>query len=341
MDDIIIIGVDLAKNVFQLHGARKDGTVLFRKKLTRPQFVKFCEGHPRCLIAMEACATAHYWARELKKIGHDIRLIPPIYVKPFVKRHKNDAADAEAIVEAALRPNMSFVEPKSAETQALTMMMRTRDQLLDQRTATVNALRGHLAEFGLIAPTGLRNVDRLKTLLEEATDLPALAAEMAQLHFERIERLTQDIETLAGKIKTHCSISDDARRLQSMPGIGPIAAMVIEAFAPDMHCFEKGRDFAAWLGLVPKQHSTGGKTRLGQTSKMGQKDIRRALIIGAMSRIAGHARQNSRAEPWLQDKLDRKPKMVAAVALANKMARQIWAMIMKQESYRPATPMAI
>lgn len=157
----------------------------------------------------------------------------------------------------------------------------------------------------------------------------------------RIERLTEDIEAMAEKIKTHCSASDGAQRLQSMPGIGLIAAMVIEAFAPDMRCFEKSRDFAAWLGLVPKQHSTGGKTRLGQTSKMGQKDIRRALIIGAMSRIAGHARQNSRAEPWLRDKLDRKPKMVAAVALTNKMARQIWAMIVKQESYKPAPPIAI
>ncbi len=202
--------------------------------------------------------------------------------------------------------------------------------------ATVNALRGHLAEFGLIAPVGLQNVDRLKTLIEEAADLPALVKEMAQLHFSRIERLSQDIEVLAEKIKDHGCASDTSALLQSMPGIGPIAAMVIEAFAPDMKQFEKGRDFAAWLGLVPKQHSTGGKTRLGEASKMGQKDIRRVLVTGAMSRIGSHARKRRCAEPWLQDKLDRKPKMVAAVALANKMARQIWAMITKNERYLPA-----
>ena len=339
MNNDIIIGIDLAKNVFQLHGAQRDGQVLFRKKLSRPQFAKFCAEQSPCLIAMEACATAHYWARELKKFGHEVRLIPPIYVKPFVKRHKNDAADAEAITEAAIRPNMSFVAPKSAETQALTMMMRTRDQLLEQRTATVNALRGHLAEFGLIAATGLKNIERLRTLAAEASDLPPLATEMAQLHFDRIERLSEDIEALSQKIKEHCTASKTARHLQTMPGIGPIASMVIEAFAPDMKSFKKGRDFAAWLGLVPKQHSTGGKTRLGQTSKMGQKDIRRALIIGAMSCIAAAARRGKRCHAWLQDKLDRKPKIVAAIALANRMARQIWAMITKQEDYQPTQVM--
>ncbi|EEE35099.1 hypothetical protein RKLH11_2431 [Rhodobacteraceae bacterium KLH11] len=335
MSEGIIIGVDLAKNVFQLHGARRDGRVLFRKKLTRAQFRVFCEGHPKCLMAMEACSTSHYWARELQAMGHDVRLLPPLYVKPFVKRNKNDAADAEAITEAALRPSMSFVAPKSADQQAATMMMRTRDQLLEQRTATVNALRGHLAEFGIIAPVGIKNVSKLRSILANASDIPTLVTEMAKLHFDRIDSLSCEIEALAAKINNHCRESDTAKRLRSMPGIGPIAAMVIEAFAPDMAHFEKGRDFAAWLGLVPKQHSSGGKIRLGQTSKMGQRDIRRVLITGAMSRIAGYARQNSRAEPWLQDKLDRKPKMVAAIALANKMARQIWAMITKEEKYLP------
>ncbi|MEM9524137.1 MAG: IS110 family transposase, partial [Pseudomonadota bacterium] len=275
-------------------------------------------------------------ARELESMGHEVRLIPPIYVKPFVRRHKNDAADAEAITEAASRPNMSFVAPKSAEQQASTMMMRTRDQLLAQRTATVNALRGHLAEFGVVMPVGLKNIARLKSILVDAGDIPTLAIDMAKLHFCRIDHLSKEIEALTAKIHKHCHESETATRLRSMPGIGPIAAMVIEAFAPDMTCFEKGRDFAAWLGLVPKQHSSGGKTRLGQTSKMGQRDIRRALITGAMSRIAGYARQNSRGELWLQDKLDRKPKMVAAVALANKMARQIWAMLKKEEAYQPS-----
>ena len=335
MSEDIIIGVDLAKNVFQLHGAQRDGQILFRKKLTRLQFRTFCANHPKCLIAMEACSTSHYWARELQSMGHKVRLIPPLYVKPFVKRHKNDAADAEAITEAAVRPSMTFVAPKSAEQQAATMMMRTRDQLLEQRTATVNALRGHLAEFGIIAPVGIKNVVKLKSFLADQEAIPTLVAEMAILHFDRIDRLTEEIEILTAKIHEHCRKSETAKRLRSMPGIGPIAAMVIEAFVPDMVHFAKGRDFVAWLGLVPRQHSSGGKTRLGQTSKMGQRDIRRALITGAMSRIAGHARQNSRAAPWLQDKLDRKPKMVAAVALANKMARQIWAMIVKEENYTP------
>jgi transposase len=338
MDNDIIIGIDLAKNVFQLHGARRDGTVLFRKKLTRTQLKKFMSTHAPCLVAMEACGTAHYWAREFSKVGYRVKLIPPIYVKPFVKRQKNDAADAEAITEAALRPNMSFVEPKSAETQAKTMMMRTRDQLIEQRTATVNALRGHLAEFGLIAPVGLKNVDQLRKRIEETDDIPALGIEMANMHFTQISTLSENIDALTANIKVHCASSAAARLLQTMPGIGPIGAMVIEAFAPDMRGFSKGRDFAAWLGLIPRQNSSGGKTRLGATTKMGQKDIRRALIIGAMSCIASAARHGKRCHPWLQDKLDRKPKMVAAIALANKMARTIWAMLTKKEAYRtPAT----
>ena len=335
METDIIIGVDLAKNVFQVNGANRSGAVLFRKKLSRPQFIKFMTAQPDCLVAMEACSTSYYWARTFSDAGHDVRLIPPIYVKPFVKRHKNDAADAEAIVEAVLRPNMSFVEPKSAEKQALSMMMRTRDQLIDHRTATVNALRGHMAEFGLIVPVGIKNIERLQELVAADDDaLPSLASEMATIHFEQIIELTRQIDILTEKIKAYSTSSATVRRLQTMPGVGPIGAMIIETFAPDMATFKRGRDFAAWLGLIPLQRSTGGKSRLGQITKMGQKDIRRALVIGAMSRIAGYARQKSRAEPWLQDKLDRKPKMVAAIALANKMARQIWAMITKEEAYK-------
>lgn len=336
MNNDIIIGIDLAKNVFQLHGARRDGAVLFRKKLTRPQLKKFMSAHEPCLVAMEACGTSHYWARELSKVGHNVKLIPPIYVNPFVKRHKNDAADAEAITEAALRPNMSFVEPKSADTQAKTMMMRTRAQLIGQRTATVNALRSHLAEFGLIVPVGLKNVDQLRKRIEETEDIPTLVTEMVDMHFAQICNLSENIEALNAKIKTHCTLSVSARLLQTMPGIG---AMVIEAFAPDMQSFARGRDFAAWLGLIPRQNSSGGKTRLGRTTKMGQKDIRHALITGAMSCIASASRHGKRCHPWLQDKLDRKPKMVAAIALANKMARAIWAMLTKSEAYK--APIAV
>ncbi len=283
---------------------------------------------------MEACGTSHYWARELSKAGHDVKLIPPTYVKPFLKRHKNDAADAEAITEAAIRPNMSFVEPKSVDTQALTMMMRTRGQLISQRTATANALRSHLAEFGLIAPVGMKNIAQLRKRLEEAEDIPTLVSEMVDMHLAQISKLSENIEALNAKIKTHCTLSASARLLQTMPGIGPIGAMIIEAFAPDMQGFANGRDFAAWLGLVPMQNSSGGKTSLGRTTKMGQKDIRQALITGAMSCIASVSQHGKRCHPWLQDKLDRKPKMIAAIALANKMARSIWAMLIRNETYK-------
>ncbi|MGB1614745.1 MAG: IS110 family transposase, partial [Candidatus Puniceispirillaceae bacterium] len=293
METDIIIGVDLAKNVFQVHGANRSGAVLFRKKLSRPQFMKFMTAQPGCLVAMGACSTSYYWARTLSDAGHDVRLIPPIYVKPFVKRHKNDAADAEAIVEAARHPNMSFVEPKSADKQALSMMMRTRDQLIDYSTATVNALRGHMAAFGLIVPVGIKNIERLQELVAADDALPSLVSEMASIHFEQIIELTRQVDRLTEKIKTYSTSNATVRRLQTMPGIGPIGAMIIETFAPDMATFKRGRDFAAWLGLIPLQKSTGGKSRLGQITKMGQKDIRRALVIGAMSRIAGYARQKS------------------------------------------------
>ncbi len=334
MEDNIIIGVDLAKNVFQLHGASRDGHVLFRKKLSRTQFKKFMLNHNPCLVAMEACPSSHYWAREFSKYGHDVRLIPPIYVKPFVKRQKNDAADAEAIVEAALRPNMSFVTAKSAETQALAMMVRTRDQLVSQRTDTINALRGHMAEFGLIAPAKACNLGRLETMIETAeTDFPELARDMAHLHLEHIARLSYQIDGVTTRIDTYGKSSETVQLLRTMPGVGPISAMVIEAFAPDMSSFNCGRDFAAWLGLIPRQHSTGGNARLGRMTKMGQKDIRRLLIIGAMSRIGSACRRGT-TDPWINDKLARKPRMVAAIALANKMARQIWAMLIKGEVYR-------
>ena len=341
MSEISIVGIDLAKNVFQVHAAAANGAVLFRKKLTRPQFERFMAELPPCRVATEACGTAHYWARRMTAFGHEVRLIAPIYVKPFRKRQKNDAADAEAIVEAAIRPSMRFVEPKTADMQARAMLFRAREQMIGQRTETVNALRGHLAEFGLIAPTGIANVSRLAELIEdEGNDLPELAREVARAHLERIEFLTASIDRAMGAIRKISAESKTANLVRSMPGIGPIGSMAIEAFAPDMSAFERGRDFAAWLGLTPLQHSTGGKARLGKTSKMGQRDIRRLLIIGAMSRIASTRRHGRVAEPWLQDKIDRKPRMVAAIALANKMARQLWAMLLRGEAYRVPTPAA-
>ncbi len=269
MDEVIIIGVDLAKNVFQAHGAAADGSVVFRKKLSRPQFAKFMSELPACIVAMEACATAHYWGREMTRLGHEVRLIPPIYVKPFVKRQKNDAADAEAIVEAALRPTMRFVEIKTAEQQSRAMLFRTRELLVTQRTKMINALRAHLAEYGFTVAKGVGNVQRLAAILEGSEhDLPDLVRQMGEIYLDEITRTSDRIDELKLRIKMVAEESDAARRLQTMPGVGPITAMAIETFAPPMEAFKRGRDFAAWLGLVPRQHSTGGKPRLGHISKM-------------------------------------------------------------------------
>jgi transposase len=332
---VSIIGVDLAKNVFQLHGAAADGTVLFRKKLSRPQFQRFIFEHPRCLVAMEACGGAHYWAREMERAGHEVKLIAPRYVKPFIKRQKNDAADAEAIVEAALRPTMRYVEPKSREQQARSIVFRTREQFLKQRTETVNALRSHLYEFGYVAPEGIGYLPRLEVVVEDpSSDLPPLAREICRELLDQIAHLTGRINAMKKRIDAIAREGETSRRLQTMPGVGPISALAVETFAPPMDQFKRGRDFAAWLGLVPRQASTGGKQRLGKTSKMGQRDIRRLLITGAMAVVRWALRHGAPQNPWLARLLERKPPMVAASALANKMARGIWAMMTRGEDYR-------
>lgn len=335
MRDVTIIGVDLAKNAFQLHGAASDGTVLFRKKLSRPQFQRFVAEHPRCVIAMEACAGAHHWAREFVRLGHEVRLIAPRYVKPFIKRQKNDAADAEAIVEAALRPTMRYVEPKTGEQQARALVFRTREQFVNQRTEAINALRSHLYEFGYVAPQGIGHLRRLEEVIEdERTELPPLARDICRLLLEQIAGLSARIEALKKTIDAMSREAETSRRLQTMPGVGPIGALAIETFAPPMDQFRRGRDFAAWLGLVPRQNSSGGKQRLGKTSKMGQRDIRRLLITGAMAVVRWALRHGAPRNPWLARMLARKPPMVVAFALANKMARGIWAMLRRGENYR-------
>ena len=251
--EVSIIGVDLAKNVFQLHGAAADGTVVFRKKLSRPQFGRFMRDHPACEVAMEACPSAHHWARELTHDGHHVRLIAPHYVKPFLKRQKNDAADAEAIVEAALRPTMRFVEPKTADQQARAVAFRTREQLVKQRTEAVNALRSHLYEFGYIAPVGIGYVPRLLRVVEDPeADIPDLAREICRMLLEQIAQLTDRINALKTRIATISNEVEMPRRLQTMPGGGPITALAVETFAPPMEQFRRGRDFVAWLGLVPR-----------------------------------------------------------------------------------------
>ena len=337
MKEVSIIGVDLAKQVFQLHGATAEGEVVFRKKLSRKQFFTFMQSQPGCVVAMEACATAHHWARTLTAIGHDVRLIAPKFVKPYVKSQKNDMADAEAIAEAGSRATMRFVEVKTPEQQGLGMIFRLRDLLVGQRTQVINALRGHLAEFGLVAGKGRENVDKLRTVLEPGAgsdDLPAVVRHMTQLCFDQIDGLSQRITELDAQIAAASRRSPFSARLQKMPGIGPVTAMALAAFAPPMDSFRQGRDFSAWLGLVPRQHSTGGKQRLGRTSKSGQRDIRRLLIIGAMAVISGARIRPPAESSWLGRILARKPRMLAAIALANKMARMLWAMITKNEEFR-------
>jgi transposase len=270
IEEVTIIGVDLAKNVFQVHGASADGSVLFRKKLSRPEFARFMAQQSPCRVAMEACASAHHWAREMARHGHEVRLIAPRYVKPFIKRQKNDAADAEAIVEAALRPTMRFVGPKTADQQARAIAFRPREQLVKQRTETINALRSHLYEFGHVAPTGIGFVPRLARVVEDPdTDMPELARDICRMLLEQIGHLTGQLKALKAKIEAMSFEAEMPRRLRTMPGVGPITALAVETFAPPMDQFRRGRDFAAWLGIVPRQYSTGGKQRLGKTSKMG------------------------------------------------------------------------
>lgn len=334
-----MIGVDLAKSVFQIHGASMTGEVRFRKKLTRPQFLKFMIEHPAAIVVMEACGSASYWARELSKAGHEVKLIAPQYVKPFVKRQKNDAADAEAIVVAAQRPEMRFVPPKTEEQQARAVLFRSRERLVHQRTELINALRATLYEYGYVVPQGAAYLKRIVEIVEaETSDLPKLAREEARDLIEQIAEKTDRIDTKARKIAAQAAQTPTARRLQTMPGVGPMTALAVEAFAPPMETFKCGRDFAAWLGLVPRQMSSGGKERLGRVSKAGQSDTRRLLIIGAMSRLNWMGVKSIREGSWLDRLRARKPKMLVAIALANKMARMIWAILTKQEDYKDPAP---
>ncbi|NSY40898.1 IS110 family transposase [Leisingera sp. ANG59] len=331
----LMIGVDLAKSVFQIHGASLTGHVKFRKKITRTQFRKFMSEQPACLVVFEACGSANYWTREMALLGHEVKLIAPQYVRPFVKRQKNDMADAEAIVIAARQPEMRFVTPKTEEQQVRAMLFRGRERLVRQRTDLVNALRSVLYEYGHVFPVGLVHLKRIATLLEDpGCGLPGQVVTECEDLLKQIAEMTESITGRTAALKALAAQTETARRLQTMPGAGPMTALAVEAFAPDMAEFKCGRDFAAWLGLVPCQHSSGGKARLGRISKAGQSDIRRLLIIGAMSRIVGRAGRKVPAESWLGRMLAREPKMLVGIALANKMARQIWAMLTKEEDYR-------
>jgi transposase len=277
---------------------------------------------------MEACASAHYWAREIGKLGHTVRLIPPSYVKPFVKRQKNDAADAEAICEAVQRPTMRFVAVKSEEQQAGAIVFRARDLLVRQRTQTINALRGHLAEYGLIVAQGPCHIAKLIEHVEDpASDLPDAARLALALLVETLRSLAERIGDLDVEIVRRAREDETARRLATIPGVGPISATAFVALAPAAATFRKGRDFAAWLGLTPLQRSTGGKEKLGATSKMGERTLRRLLIIGASAVVCQAVRRGVSEASWLGRMLTRKPRLLAIVALANKMARIVWALL--------------
>ena len=315
MKKITIIGIDVAKNVFQLHAVGSDGTVVLRRQLRRGQVLGFFAKLDPCLIGLEACATSHYWAREFQGLGHDVRLIPPIYVKPYVKRQKNDAADAEAICEAVQRPTMRFVAVKSAEQQGVLMLHRARELLVGQRTALINALRGHFAEFGIVVAQGPQHVGALVQRVMEEEDASlrtAFAAVVAALLNLGGEIGKLDKAILASHRRDQTSVN-----LATIPGIGPLIASCLSASVPDARRFACGREFAAYLGLVPKQNSTGGKPRLGRISKMGNRHLRTLLVVGAHAALyrMKSGKTQSRLADWARVLLAKKPFKLVAVAI--------------------------
>ena len=334
---ISTIGIDLAKNVFQIHGVDAHGKVVVVRQLRRRQVIEFFGKLPACLVGMEACATSHHWARELAKLGHEVKLIPPAYVKAYVKRSKNDAADAAAICEAVTRPSMRFVPVKTEQQQAALAVHRTRDLMIGQRTQLINALRAHLAELGLVADQGRDGVAKLVAIVIDEKNLSSLPAAMRQalpVVAAQLTSLQAQIGELDRCIHSYHRESDVSRRLESVPGIGVIGATAITATVTEPSAFRSGRDLAAWIGLVPRQNSTGGKAKLGGISKQGDPYLRRLLVVGATS-LLRQARLHPNKYPWIAKLLAKKPAKLVAVAVANKTARVAWAIMSKGGTYRP------
>ena len=334
--EITTLGIDLAKSVFQLHGVDADGAVVLQKKLRRGAVLDFLGKLDPCLIGLEACATSHHWAREIAALGHDVRLIPPAYVKPYVKRQKNDAADAEAICEAVSRPNMRFVPVKTEAQQSVLVLHRSRDLLMRQRTMILNAIRAHFAEFGIIAAQGPRRVADLVRRLSEPSDheLPTIAQSALLALGTQLENLAEEIGKIERQLMVWHRQNAASQRLETIPGVGIITATAIAASVPDPTVFKSGRQFAAWLGLVPKQNSSGGKDRLGRVSKMGNGYLRRLLVVGATSVTRRAPSTDTRTGAWVRSLMERKPTRLASVAIANKTARTAWAMLIRQENYQ-------
>jgi transposase len=340
--EVTTIGLDIAKSVFQVHGVDASGETVVRRQLRRGQVLRFFEKQPGCLVGIEACATAHHWGREITALGHQVRLMAPRYVKPYVKRGKNDAADAEAICEAVTRPTMRFVEIKTAEQQSVLMLHRTRQLFVRQRTTLINSLRAHLAELGIVAGVGRNGVERLLKVIDDGDDdrVPPAARQCLMALRHQLALVKQQILDADRRVLAWHRSSELSQRLDDIPGVGPLIATALVASVPDPHAFKSGRDLAAWIGLVPKQNSTGGKERLGHISKAGNRYLRMLLVVGALSVIRRAKQMGYTRRPWLAELMARRSTKVAAIALANKMARTAWAMMAHGTRYREPAPRA-
>jgi len=342
MQAVKTIGLDIAESVFQVHGVDADGQVVIRRKLKRRLLASLFEKLPACLVGIEACATSHHWSRQLQALGHRVRLMPPAYVKPYVKRQKNDVADAEAICEAVTRANMRFVETKTVEQQSCLMLHRTRHLFIREQTAVINVIRAHLAEFGIVAPVGRKGVEELLRVIADPADrrIPEIARACLAALGTQLQRLKEQLLEFDRMIMAWHRSDETSRRLDEAPGIGPMLATAVVASVADAKAFRSGRNFSAWVGLVPKQHSSGGQDRLGHISKQGDRYLRGLFVAGALAVIRYAKIYGTRHRPWLTALLARRPTKVAAIALANKIARMTWAMMVKGERYKEPVALA-
>jgi transposase len=343
MQTITTIGLDIAKSVFQVHCIDAASNVVLRRRLKRRYVLAFFQKLSPCLVGIEACASSHHWSRELQALGHTVRLMPTAYVKPYVKRQKNDAADAEAICEAVTRANMRFVATKTLEQQSCLMLHRTRHLFIRQQTAVINAIRAHLAEFGIVAPVGRRGVERLLEIAADTNDtrLPEIARTCIAALGAQLRMLKAQILEFDRRITAWHRSNETSKRLDQIPGVGPALATALVATVADPKAFRSGRDFSAWIGLVPKQNSSGGKDKLGSISKQGDRYLRSLFTIGALAVIRYAKIHGTKHRPWLTALLTRRPTKVAAIALANKLARMAWAMLAKGERYKEPIALAV